>query len=444
MRVDPAVTSTGLEAADVSAEQGRAAGPNDADPARGRTTRGRLRRYGGRSLAVVIASSCVGLAAFWWLRPQLVPTVAVERREVVQTVVASGRVLPAARVRLAALGLGRIAEVTVREGDRVTRGALLARQEDEGAREDLARARAIVLQARIRLAAARGPTVASARQVLARADTTLADERSDLARLERSAAGGGVTGRELEHARAQVELRRSDVESARIAVRSSVGVEARGAASDLARAEVDVLAAQIALANLSVLSPTDGLIVLRAVEVGDVATAGQVLFELAVDGPVEVRIDPDESTLASLAPGQPALLSIDAFPDRPFEGHVATVASAVDPQRGTIEVRLSVTAPPPELRADMTVSVDVEVARRPGVLVVPAGCVRGVGTDSPWVMLAVDGRAVRRDVQLGAVGDGATEVRAGVAEGDRAISMESSTVAVGARVRDGGESDGAS
>jgi HlyD family secretion protein len=403
---------------------------------------GWFKKHWGRVLALVVALALGGVAAFFLLRPPLVPTVRATRQEVVQTVVASGRVLPAARVQLAALGLGRIAEVSVSQGDRVMAGALLARQDDEAALADLARVEAIALQARTRLATARGPNIATARQALTRAETTLADERADLARLEQAARGGGVTGQELEHARAQLRLRESERATANITLDATRGVDARGVAADLARAEADVLAAQTRLANLRIVAPSDGVIVTRAVEVGDVVSAGQLLFELAVDGPVEVRIDPDESTLAVLSADQPALVSPDAFPDHRFNAHVASIASAVDPQRGTIEVRLAVPSPPAELRADMTVSVDVEVARRPNALVLPASCIRGVGTDEPWVMLAVDGQTVRRDVQLGAIGEGTIEVREGLEEGDRAISLEASTIAVGARVRDGGTPTG--
>jgi HlyD family secretion protein len=402
-----------------------------------------FKKFWGRALVIVVGLSCCSVAMFLFLRPALVPTVTARRQEVVQTVVASGRVLPAARVQLAALGLGRIGEVNAREGDRVTRGTLLARQDDEAAQADLARAQAVALEARIRLTTARGPTIASARQVVARANSTLADERADLSRLEQSAAGGGVTGQELEHARAAVRLRESERESADITWQAARGLDARGVAADLARAEADVMAARNRLADLRIVAPSDGVIVTRAVEVGDVVPAGQLVFELAVDGPVEVRIDPDESTLALLSPGQPALVSPDAFPDRRFDARVATIASAVDPQRGTIEVHLSVPAPPPELRADMTVSVDVEVARRASALVLPAQCIRGVGTSAPWVMLAVGGRAVRRDVELGAVGEGVVELLDGIEEGDRAISMEVSLIAVGERVRDGGARAGA-
>ncbi len=396
-----------------------------------------------RALALLLALAAGGIAAFFLLRAPRVPTVRAVREEVVQTVVASGRVLPAARAQLAALSLGRVVEVAVDEGERVHAGALLAQQDDAAARADLARVEAIALQARLRLAQARGPSVATSREALARAEISLADGRADLERLAQAAQGGGVTGQELERARAQLRLRESERESATIALGAARGVEARGAAADLARAEADVLAAQARLENLRIVAPAEGVIVARAVEVGDVVSAGQLLFELAVDGPVEIRIDPDESTLALLAPGQAALVSPDAFPALRFDARVATIASAVDPQRGTIEVRLTVPAPPPELRADMTVSVDVEVARRPDALVLPAGCIRDVGSAAPWVMLAVDGRTLRRDVQLGAIGEGIIEVRAGIEEGERAISLEASTIAVGARMRDGGDPEGA-
>ena len=147
-----------------------------------------------------------------------------------------------------------------------------------------------------------------------------------------------------------------------------------------------------------------------------------------------MRIDPDESTLARLAVGLPALVSPEAFPERRFGAEVSYLAPAVDPQRGTIEVRLAVAEPPPELRADMTVSVDVEVARNPDALVLPVGVVRDVGTRAPWVLVVVAGRVERRDVKLGTEGEELVELLSGVAEGDLAIPLDAGVV-VGDRVR---------
>jgi HlyD family secretion protein len=84
-------------------------------------------------------------------------------------------------------------------------------------------------------------------------------------------------------------------------------------------------------------------------------------------------------------------------------------------------VKLRVPEPPQYLRQDMTVSVDIEVARSPGALALPAEAVRDATGASPWVLLVEDSRAVRRPVQLGLRGTGWVEIRSGLKPGDRVV-----------------------
>jgi HlyD family secretion protein len=100
-----------------------------------------------------------------------------------------------------------------------------------------------------------------------------------------------------------------------------------------------------------------------------------------------------------------------------------------------VEVKLRVPQPPPYLRQDMSVSVDVEVGRRDGVLVVPANAVREAGTSHPWVLAVHDGKAMRQPVTLGMRGDAAIEIREGVADGDALVPATNALVSAGDRVR---------
>jgi len=385
---------------------------------------------------VVVLVLAAGVAiAFVLLRAPLVETEAASRREVVQTVVASGRVLPAGRVEVAAVTSGRVVEVPAREGTVVAAGDLLARLDDGAAAADLTRAEAVAAQARARLARVRGPSALTAIEALRRAELELEHARGDLDRLERVARVGAVTPAEVSDARSLVEVRDSTRESARIALGMTRGADGREAAADVARTEADVGAARTRLADQHIVAPANGVLIARSVEEGDVVAAGHVLFVLAVEGPVHVRIDPDESSLALLALGQNAIVSPEAYPDLRFEARVSYIASAIDPLRGTIEVRLDVPEPPPELLADMTVSVDVEVARRADALVVAAGVVRDVSSPTPWLLVAEDGVAVRRDVGLGAIGEMWIEVLSGIEEGELAIRSTEADVEAGGRVR---------
>jgi HlyD family secretion protein len=97
-----------------------------------------------------------------------------------------------------------------------------------------------------------------------------------------------------------------------------------------------------------------------------------------------------------------------------------------------VEAKFRVPEPPPFLRADMTVSIDIAVASRPRAKVLPAAALRGANGDPPWVLVLRDGRAEKVAVEIGARGGGDVEVD-GLAPGDAVILTAG--VAPGDRVR---------
>jgi len=98
-------------------------------------------------------------------------------------------------------------------------------------------------------------------------------------------------------------------------------------------------------------------------------------------------------------------------------------------------VKLRVPASPAYLKQDMTVSVDIEIARRSNAVLVPSDAVHDIETASPWV-LKVDGRRARRQaVTLGLRSSGLCEVLAGLIAGDRVVPVATATLTDGARLR---------
>jgi HlyD family secretion protein len=112
-----------------------------------------------------------------------------------------------------------------------------------------------------------------------------------------------------------------------------------------------------------------------------------------------------------------------------------SISPSVDAERGTVEVKLEVPEPPEYLRPDMTVSVDIEVARRPDVIALPLEVLRDGATNKPWVLLLQDNRAVRRDVTIGSRTSDQVEIRDGLAPGEQVIVPEGTAIEPGARVR---------
>jgi len=368
------------------------------------------------------------------LGPQ-VPTHLVARRDLVQRVVASGRVLPPSRIQMGSLFVGQAAKVLVREGDRVQEGQLLVQLDDADARAALAQARAAAAQARARLEQVRLVATRTSAEALRQARLRVEQAETKLRRTEAMARAGSVAQAELDDAQKALELARSQEESAAVQARSAAeGSDLRAVQAALAQAQATERAAETRLAQTQLRAPGPGVVIERRVEPGDVVTAGRALLVLARDGETEISVQPDEKNLATLRVGQEAAVVADAYPDRPFPARVTYLAPAVDPARGTVEVKLAVADPPPFLRTDMTVSVNVDVARRSGVLVLPADCVRDAG-GQPWVLAVTSGRAVRRPVRLGVRGADVVQIAEGLAEGDAVVAPAAGPVVEGRRVR---------
>ena len=184
-----------------------------------------------------------------------------------------------------------------------------------------------------------------------------------------------------------------------------------------------------------IVAPADGIILRRSAEPGDVVQPGQTLLVLARDGRTRLVVQVDENNLAHLAVGQLATASADAFAGQRFAAKVLSIAPSIDADRGTIEVKLEVPEPPTYLRPDMTVSVDIEVARRENVIALPLDALRDGSTTAPWVLVLEQRRAVRRPVAIGARTTDQVEIREGLTPGELVIVPGADVVAPGDRVR---------
>jgi HlyD family secretion protein len=247
--------------------------------------------------------------------------------------------------------------------------------------------------------------------------------------------GGNLTAAELDRSKTAVTVARSRARAAELAAAatSKRGSQWQAAVAALAFAEAGLVAAKNRVERLSVRAPAPGVVRKRHVEVGDTVQPGTKLLTLVLDGPLELVIEPDEKNLALLEEGARARASAEAFPDRSFEATLASIAPSVDPARGTIEVRLSVSEPPDYLRTDMTVSVDIVVGQKEDALLVPAQAVADLATENPWVLVLEQGRGVRRDVVLGLRGAEQTEIVEGIDPSDRIIATPNAAE-IGAKV----------
>lgn len=390
----------------------------------------------------VLAAAIVLLAILAMLQvPRLlgekVGVVTASQGELTQSVVASGKVRSPQRVELASQISGRVTQIPVREGQTVAAGELLIQLDDAEWRAAVAQAAATLAQSETRLRQMRQLAQPLAEQAQIQAEANQAQARQHFERTRDLAAKGFYSKTQLDDAQRNLDVTESQFRTSQLQSRSN---QAGGSDFRLAEAAVDQARASLALAQARlsytrISASVAGTVLTRAVEPGHTAQPGKVLMTLSPAGDTELIVQIDEKNLGLLKLGQKATASADAYPDQRFAGEINFISPSVDPLRGSVEIRLHVPEPPAYLRQEMTVSIDIETARHPNALVIPADAVRDGGSAQPWVLVVRDGTARRQDVELGARSDGKVEIRRGIAVGEQIIPGSQPGLRDGSRVR---------
>ncbi|MFN0194773.1 MAG: efflux RND transporter periplasmic adaptor subunit [Aestuariivirga sp.] len=394
-------------------------------------------------LWLLAAIAAIGIAALAWIYGALLvlgPVVAatpVIKTNLVQTLVASGHVETPFRVSVSSRITGVVASIPVSEGDTVAAGQTLIVLDASEARASVVQAQGQVAQAEARARQIRELTLPLAEQGLAAAKATLNNAQQIYDRAAKLAASGVGTRAALGEAAKSLDIANAQLHQAELQVftNRSGGSGYVLAETELAQARAGLAAAKARLGYAEIKAERDGVLILRNVETGNVVQPGVELMSLSPSGDVEIVVQIDEKNLGLVAVGQDAIASADAYGKDAFPAVVAFINPAVDLQRASVEVKLKVADPPAYIRQDMTVSVDIGVARRQQVLVINAADLRDSAGDAVWVLKIDAGRAKRQAVTVGLVSAGRAEVLAGLKEGDLIVPATLAAVVDGSRVR---------
>ena len=327
---------------------------------------------------------------------------------------------------------GQVAEVLVREGDRVQAGQPLLRLVDTDARARARQARSNLEAARAKRAqaeAGHGLTgtqvelevrrvaqgVSQAESALARSEAELADAKLDLERqkglfdegavpqirVEQAQLRHDVALRNTESARSQLRSARESLELARANTRQTqvTGADVTAATAAVGQAEAALEAAENDLEDTVLTSPMSGVVVERAIEPGQTtsAMAGKPLLVVVDNSSLEMLAPLDERLARFVHRGSPVRVET-SIQEQPIEGRVAEVVPASDATTHTVRVRIRVPNPSRTLMSGAFATVLLNAGTHRGILV-PRDAVQR-REDQVFVFVQEGDVARRRDVQV--------------------------------------------
>ena len=376
------------------------------------------------SSSVLLALLLIASLAWWSRRPPEASSIVASKSPLVRTLQFSARVATLSRVDVGSTLTARVREVLVNEGAPVEVGDVLVRLESEELKAALAQAEANERQAQARLSGLRSTGRLAVQASVTQAESVLVAARAELQRTQDLVSRGFLSQSRLDEARRAVDVAQAQVSAARAQrdANADSGTDVAQAQAQLALASAARRSAQVRLKESDISAPAKGKVLSRSVEPGQIVQPGRALLTLALSGPLQLVAQVDERYLEQLAPGQPAQVLADAYPAQAFQARVLSIAPVVDSQRGAIEVKFSLPAAAPDfLREDMTVSIEVETARREQALVVPVSALRSEANAEPTVWVERDGRVEERRVRLGLRTLASAEVLEGLNEGDAVL-----------------------
>jgi RND family efflux transporter MFP subunit len=323
-----------------------------------------------------------------------VRTATVEVKDLKETLSLTGTLDPRAEVIVVPEVSARLEQVLKNEGDRVSRGQLVAVL--DAADFELARDRA---KANL--------DVAEANRAHARAEKDRADNLLKT---------GGITDKD--HLAAQVAVQVAEAGHAQ-------------ARSELAIAERQLGRSQI-------VAPIGGRIAKRQADAGTMVTAGTPLYTIVDDSVFEFRSAVASGDFGKVKVGEEVTVSVDALPGFSTQGEVNRIAPQVDPRSRSFEVIIRVPGRP-QLVSGLFARAEVKVRDVPGSLTVPPSALLRDGSDpsKAQTYVVVSNKAERRDVTVGVEVPDAIQVTSGLKAGETVVVDPPSALGPGAQVQTG-------
>jgi HlyD family secretion protein len=356
---------------------------------------------------------------------------------------ATGYIIAAHKIEVAAKVIGRVLWIGVDKGDHVKEGQVIVRLEDDEYQAQLTQAKGQLasLQAKLDEAVngSRPEELAQAKANVNTARSDLDNARITLDRNKRLIKDGVVAQQVVDDAQARYDNALHRVDSLQKAL-DLLTLGPRKEQIDSLRGQVQQARgvlnyAETNLANTIIRAPVTGTILERAVEKGEFVTTSFVgdrgakgyVVSLADLNDLEVELDIAQNDFAKLHSQQHGTVTTDAFPDRKYDGFIKEISPEANRQKATVQIKVKITKPDSYLRPEMNASVafaadeaatpaNASEATAKPVVIVPAAALHDGA-----VFVLLDGKAVRRAVKTGATSGQGIRIEQGLVGGEDLI-----------------------
>ncbi|HBH84485.1 MAG TPA: efflux RND transporter periplasmic adaptor subunit [Bacteroidales bacterium] len=384
-------------------------------------------------VVVLLILAVIGKKQGWFGKAAMVKVAVenAEKRTIVETITANGKIQPEKEVKISPDVSGEIVELPIKEGDPVVKGQLLLRIKPDTYISQRDRSMAAISSARARLAQSEAQFTQA--ELSFRRNKQLFDEQT-------------ISKSDFEQAEASYTVAKAEVDAAKYSVISS---------------EASLKEANENLIKTSIYAPMSGTVSMLLVELGERVAgtnlmAGTELLRVADLSRMEARVEVNENDIVRVKLGDTAIIEVDAYLDKKFTGVVTEIANSAKTtgisadQVTNFDVKILVL---PEsyqnlikdgkvnpFRPGMSATVDIQTESKDDVIAIPIQSVttrtdttktsvRKSSDEIRTLVFITDGKyALARDVKTGIQDNSYIEIISGVEENDRVVSAPFSAI----------------
>lgn len=374
----------------------------------------------------------------------------VAKRDIIQTVTASGKIYPEEEVKISSEVSGEIIELTVKEGDYVKKGQLLVRIKPESYQAVLEQGGAQLDNTKAQLSTAKS-RIAQAQAVASQVQAQFTSAETAYKRANELLAKKIISKADFESAEATYKSAKANVESAKADIEAAKHT-ADAAGYTIKATEATIKEAKINLNKTTIYSPMDGIVSLLNVKngekvLGTIQMSGTEMMRIANFENIEVRVDVSEGEITKVKLNDTASIEVDAYFDRKFIGVVTQVAntskgasnSMTSSDQSTnfvVKIRilkssyedLLIDNPKPFLPG-MSATVDIKTKKKFGVLAVPIQAVttkdsvyNGTNHTTELLFVKDSSKALVKQVKTGIQDDSYIEIVEGLSGNEKIIT----------------------